>query len=147
MYALQELWRGNITPAERFVRSGSEYKETAKKLSDEMDKLMEAISPEVRKQVEAIDNLRADMTVLANEDYFLYGFRLGARLGKASAVGDNRQYHAGLPGGQSRPYERGFLTDGGRIQSVGIGNDTKPCAVWNGKRQGQGQADRQTASA
>ena len=32
------------------------------------------------KQVEAIDNLRAGMTVLANEDYFIYGFRLGARL-------------------------------------------------------------------
>ena len=42
---------------------------TAKKLSDEMDRLMEAISPEARKQVETIDNLRADMTVLANEDY------------------------------------------------------------------------------
>ena len=80
MYVLQELWQGNISPAERFIRSGSEYKETARKLSDEMDKLMEAISPEVRKQVETIDNLRADMTVLANEDCFLYGFRLGARL-------------------------------------------------------------------
>ena len=80
MYALQELWRGNITPAERFVRSGSEYRKIAGKLSDEMDRLMEAISPEVRKQLENIGNLRADMTVLANEDYFIYGFRLGARL-------------------------------------------------------------------
>lgn len=80
MYVLEELCRGNISPAERFVRSGSEYKKIAGKLSDEMDKLMEAISPEARKQVEAIDNLRADMTVLANEDYFIYGFRLGARL-------------------------------------------------------------------
>ena len=80
MYELRELWRGNIAPAERFVRSGSEYKETAKKLSDEMDRLMEAISPEARKQLENIGNLRADMTMLANEDYFIYGFRLGARL-------------------------------------------------------------------
>ena len=80
MFVLQELWRGNITPSERFVRSGSEYKKIAGKLSDEMDRLMEAISPEARKQVEAIDNLRAGMTVLANEDYFIYGFRLGARL-------------------------------------------------------------------
>ena len=40
MYVLNELWRGNISPAERFVRSGSAYKETAKKLSDEMDRLM-----------------------------------------------------------------------------------------------------------
>ena len=80
MYTLQELWRGNITPSERFVRAGSEYKEIAGKLSDEMDRLMEAISPEARRQLENIGNLRADMTVLANEDYFIYGFRLGARL-------------------------------------------------------------------
>ena len=80
MFVLQELWRGNITPSERFVRSGSEYKKIAGKLSDEMDRLMEMISPEVRKQLENIGNLRADMTVLANEDYFIYGFRLGARL-------------------------------------------------------------------
>lgn len=80
MYALQELWRGNITPSERFIRAGSEYKKIAGKLSDEMDRLMEAISPEARKQLENIGNLRADMTVLANEDYFIYGFRLGARL-------------------------------------------------------------------
>lgn len=98
MYVLQELWRGNISPAERFVRSGSEYKETARKLSDEMDRLMEVISPEVRRQIETIDNLRADMNVLANEDYFLYGFRLGARL-ILDVVGDYKgQFYA--PGEQ-----------------------------------------------
>ena len=32
------------------------------------------------------------------------------------------------------------------IQPVGIGDDTKPCAVWDGERQGQGQANRQTAN-
>lgn len=80
MFVLQELWRGNITPSERFVRSGSEYKKIAGKLSDEMDRLMEAISPEARKQLENIGNLRADMTVLANEDIFIYAFRMGARL-------------------------------------------------------------------
>ena len=80
MFVLQELWWGNITPSERFVRSGSEYKKIAGKLSDEMDRLMEAISPEARKQLENIGNLRADMTVLANEDVFIYAFRMGARL-------------------------------------------------------------------
>ena len=80
MFVLQELWRGNITPSERFVRSGSEYKKIAGKLSDEMDRLMDAISPEARKKLENIGNLRADMAVLSNEDYFIYGFRLGARL-------------------------------------------------------------------
>ena len=80
MFVLQELWRGNITPSERFVRSGSEYKKTAGKLSDEMDRLMEMISPEARKQLENIGNLRADMAVLSNEDIFIYAFRMGVRL-------------------------------------------------------------------
>ena len=80
MFVLQELWRGNITPSERFVRSGSEYKKIAGKLSDEMDRLMEMISPEARKQLENIGNLRADMAVLSNEDIFIYAFRMGARL-------------------------------------------------------------------
>ena len=80
MFVLQELWRGNITPSERFVRSGSEYKKIAGKLSDEMDRLVEMISPEARKQLENIGNLRADMAVLSNEDIFIYAFRMGARL-------------------------------------------------------------------
>ena len=80
MFVLQELWRGNITPSERFVRSGSEYKKIAGKLSDEMDRLMEMISPEARMQLENIGNLRADMAVLSNEDIFIYAFRMGARL-------------------------------------------------------------------
>lgn len=80
MFALQELWRGNITPAERFVRSGSEYKKIAGKLSDEMDKYMEMISEEAKVQKEIIDNLQIDLTILSNEDIFIYAFRLGARL-------------------------------------------------------------------
>ena len=80
MFVLQELWRGNITPSERFVRSDSEYKKIAGKLSDEMDRLMEMISPEAKVQKEIIDNLQADLTMLSNEDIFIYAFRMGARL-------------------------------------------------------------------
>ena len=80
MFVLQELWRGNITPSERFVRSGSEYKKIAGKLSDEMDRLMEMISPEAKVQKEIVDNLQTDLTMLSNEDIFIYAFRLGARL-------------------------------------------------------------------
>ena len=57
MFVLQELWRGNITPSERFVRSGSEYKKIAGKLSDEMDRLMEMISPEAKVQKEIVGDV------------------------------------------------------------------------------------------
>ena len=58
----------------------SEYKKIAGKLSDEMDRLMEMISPEAKVQKEIIDNLQADLTMLSNEDIFIYAFRMGARL-------------------------------------------------------------------
>ena len=80
MFVLEELWRGNISPAERFVRTGSEYKKIAGKLSDEMDRLMEMISPEAKVQKEIVDNLQTDLTMLSNEDIFIYAFRMGARL-------------------------------------------------------------------
>ena len=80
MFVLQELWRGNITPSERFVQAGSEYKKIAGKLSDEMDRLMEMISPEAKVQKEIVDNLQTDLTMLSNEDIFIYAFRMGARL-------------------------------------------------------------------
>lgn len=44
-------------------------------------------------------------------------------------------------GGQADPMSEAFLQMAG-----GIGDDTKPCAVWNGERQGKGQADRQAAN-
>ena len=41
---------------------------------------MEMISPEAKVQKEIIDNLQADLTLLQNEDVFIYAFRMGARL-------------------------------------------------------------------
>ena len=46
---------------------------------------------------------------------------------------------------EGRPYERGFLTDGGCVQSVGIGYDTLTGAVRDGKCQSQGSANRAAA--
>ena len=46
--------------------------------------------------------------------------------------------------GRSDPMSEAFLQMAGRVQSIGVGNDKKPCALWNGKRQGKGKTDRQT---
>jgi len=80
MYVLKELWRGNIAPAERFVRPGSDYKKASAKFCEEADRFLETLTPEEKKQWEAICDLRSDMTLLAEEDAFVIGFRLGARI-------------------------------------------------------------------
>ena len=80
MDVLRELWRGEISPTDRRVRQGSEYQQTAKEVREKMGEFLEMLSPEARERLEAINDLKSDLSVMANEDYFFYGFRLGARM-------------------------------------------------------------------
>ena len=80
MYVLKELWWGNISPTDRRVRQGSEYQQTAKEVREKMGEFLEMLSPEARERLEAINDLKSDLSVMANEDYFLYSVRLGARM-------------------------------------------------------------------
>ena len=80
MDVLRELWRGEISPTDRRVRQGSEYQQTAKEVREKMGEFLETLSPAAREQLEAINDLKSDLSVMANEDFFLYGFRMGARM-------------------------------------------------------------------
>ena len=95
MYVLKELWWGNISTTDRRVRQGSEYQQTAKEVREKMGELLETLSPAARERLEAINDLKSDLSVMANEDYFLYGFRLGARM-ILDIIGDYEgQFEAG----------------------------------------------------
>ncbi len=80
MHALKELWRGNIAPVERSVRPESDYKKVSLEVCKQMDRFLETLTPEEKKQLEDINDLRSDMSLLAEEDAFIRGFRLGARI-------------------------------------------------------------------
>ncbi len=95
MDVLRELWRGEISPTDRRVRQGSEYQQTAKEVREKMGEFLEMLTPEAREQLEAINDLKSDLSVMANEDYFIYGFRLGARM-ILDVIGDYEgQFEAG----------------------------------------------------
>ena len=99
MYVLRDLWRGEISPTERFVRPGSEYKKTSKQFSDEIDAFVATLSPDAKKQMDVVDRLRTDLTMMTEEDVFIYGFRMGARM-ILDVVGDYKGqfYDAGEAG-------------------------------------------------
>ena len=80
MYVLDKLWRGEITPSERLVRSGSDYQKASSQRNAEMKRLLELLSPEAKEQLEVVETLKYDMTMLSEEDVFIYGFQLGARI-------------------------------------------------------------------
>ncbi len=87
MYVLKDLYWGNISPTERSIRPGSDYKKTSAQICEQIDRLLENLTPEEKHQLEAIDCLRNDMAAMAEEDAFIYGFRLGARM-VLDVVGD-----------------------------------------------------------
>ncbi len=80
MYVLKELYRGNITPTERPVRPGSDYKKASAEICEQIGRFLETLSPEGKKQWETISDLQNDMAFWGEEDAFIYGFRLGARM-------------------------------------------------------------------
>ena len=80
MYLLDKLWRGDITPSERYIRPDSEFKRKAKEFCDAADRLQEQLSPEGKNLWEEADRLKSDMVMLTEEDVFIYGFRMGARM-------------------------------------------------------------------
>lgn len=80
MYVLDRLWQGEISPAERRVRPGTDYQKASRELYEKIEAFRAVLTPEARKQLEAIGDLKSDLSTMENRDFFLYGFRLGAGL-------------------------------------------------------------------
>ena len=80
MYVLRDLWRGEISPTDRRVRQGSEYQQRAAEARKQIAEFAATLSPEGKEQMETINDLNHDLSMMAEEDVFIYGFRLGARM-------------------------------------------------------------------
>ena len=80
MYVLKDLWHGNVSPSERFIRSESEYQQTSYKLCKELDLFYNQLSPEQKKQYDELEKLQFELINISEEDTFIVGFRLGARM-------------------------------------------------------------------
>lgn len=80
MYVLRDLWRGEISPTDRRVRQGSEYQQRAAEVRKQMMEFAAILSPEDKKRMEAINDLKHGLSMMEEEDVFIYGFRLGARM-------------------------------------------------------------------
>ena len=80
MYELKKLWRGQISPGERYIHENSPYWRVSRKYSDAVDAFLTMISPEAKKQYEQVEEHAMNMIRIDTEEAFVQGFRLGARL-------------------------------------------------------------------
>ena len=79
MYLLSDLWYGNVNPCERYAHNNSEYKKVRAEANENMERLMELLSPEARKLLETILDKNLILTSISEEDVFIRGVRIGAQ--------------------------------------------------------------------
>lgn len=77
---LKSLWRGNLTPRDRFVREDSEYKHLTQLKDKLLKQLLAELSDEAKDCFQKIEDLNNEMQFLSEEETFITGFQLGARI-------------------------------------------------------------------
>ena len=93
MYALDKLWRGGISPSERYCNKDSEYKRLLHRLCEESEKVSSELSSEGKKAFEEHKQIQLALIGISEEDIFINAFRLGARM-MLDVVGDYKgQFH------------------------------------------------------
>ena len=79
MYLLKNMWRCNIRPSERAVRTGSEYEALQKEMTNDLERLNEKLTPEEKSLFKEYCGKVLDAEDISNEEAFICGVRIGAR--------------------------------------------------------------------
>ena len=77
---LEELWRGNLTPQVKYFKRGTGYDKALGNLCKNEEKLNAALDEKGKEVFEKFCDNRNEMFSYAEEEAFISGFRLGARL-------------------------------------------------------------------
>ena len=80
MYALEDLWRGNITPSERGYRKDSPFAEMVRQANETADIFYQELSEVGKKAYDAHSTQESKLADISECDSFIRGFRLGARM-------------------------------------------------------------------
>ena len=94
---LEELYYGNISPAERSIRPGSNVQKALQKRDTLESKLNELLTDEQRATFEQYLSLSAEILDANCLDSFINGFRLGAQFALDMFIGTDAPYADMIP--------------------------------------------------
>ena len=77
---LSDLFYGKLLPGEKYCANGQEIGELLEEAKRSRCSLYESLSENQRMLFREYERLTSEANVLAGEDYFIGGYRLGARL-------------------------------------------------------------------
>jgi len=77
---LEELWQGNVAPQTRQFNRGTHYEEALKMMCKNEEKLNNMLEGKEKEIFEKFCGCRDEVDKYTEEDIFVTGFRLGARI-------------------------------------------------------------------
>ena len=80
MYILDALWRGEITPSERYIQMSSHYRCLAGKAHTVYEKIYNELSEEGKQYFDELEKIQSEMDSLNDEEVFITAFRMGAQM-------------------------------------------------------------------
>ncbi len=81
---IEDLWFGKIIPCEQFLKEDEAYFDALRKVGQEKERCLKAMSPEISQAFEQIMDMQFHANIIAEKEAFVAGFRLGVQLMVAS---------------------------------------------------------------
>jgi len=88
---IRALYNGTLAPADKSLMSNSAIKKKADRSEKIEEKLDTVINGEAKMLLEELVELQTDIAILAGEDRFTDGFKIGVRIAFESLCDKNRR--------------------------------------------------------
>lgn len=92
MSMLEELYYGNIHPAEKHIKKGGEYQKLNQQLMDTLDELMTMLNDEEKQLYEKAEDMAFNLKSISEKEYFIEGFCMGAQIMREIACFKSTNY-------------------------------------------------------
>ena len=86
MTTLENLWYGNITPNEQYLKGNSNYQKLLPVMTEYRDNLSNNLTPEQNEWLKKYDDIINEMHSAAEVEAFKFGFHLAVCLLKESTA-------------------------------------------------------------
>ncbi len=80
MYFIAKLWEGKISPSQKAIRKDSDYHKILHKITCASSAFEEGLDENTKVRFREIEQAQAKLNGIENEETFIEGFRLGARM-------------------------------------------------------------------
>ena len=80
MYVLEDLWRECYAPDVKQSKRGTEYHSLEQGLAEDRAELLPLLSVEGQAILERFERAKDSLSAISEEDTFIEGFRMGARM-------------------------------------------------------------------